>query len=353
MKKARRFLAASLVLSLLIGLLPTAGLAATDSYSADYQTECYDYSWADASGDLKLVHYYENVLLYGDSPQVQKINAMQNEGRDAFCEAAQEFVLGVIENPPRFEGDCYQNYYTAEVTKNEDGIFSVKLVQHWYMGGVYNSVITGQNYNLRTGEQLRLAELFSLSKSALEGYLKNQSLQFISTHSDMIWWDDARDIINAYTLDDYNFYVDGNKVVLVYDQYELGPGAIGVIQVSCPIINNSIKVTLNSEALSFDQPPIMDNNRVMVPIRAIFEALGYNVVWDQTTQTGVAYNGQNTIQVQVNNPTITYDGGTYTCDVAPKNISGRILVPVRAISESAGCDVYWNQSTRTVEITAE
>lgn len=113
---------------------------------------------------------------------------------------------------------------------------------------------------------------------------------------------------------------------------------------------SQIKVVVDNTKLSFDQPPIMDNNRVMVPIRSIFEALGYDVTWNQSTQTGVATNGSNTIRVQVNNAQITYNGGSYWCDVAPKNLSGRILVPVRAISESAGCDVYWDQESQTVRI---
>lgn len=117
--------------------------------------------------------------------------------------------------------------------------------------------------------------------------------------------------------------------------------------------SSQIKVVLDNKKLSFDQPPIMDNNRVMVPIRTIFEALGYDVTWNQSMQTGIAVNGNNTIRVQVNNAQITYSGGTYWCDVAPKNISGRILVPVRAISESAGCRVNWNGNTQTVTISTD
>ena len=71
---------------------------------------------------------------------------------------------------------------------------------------------------------------------------------------------------------------------------------------------------------------------------------------EAVTQTGTATNGKNAITVQVNNAGITYDGGTYWCDVAPKNISGRILVPIRAISESAGCKVFWNQTMKKVII---
>ena len=112
----------------------------------------------------------------------------------------------------------------------------------------------------------------------------------------------------------------------------------------------AISVVLNGSALTFDQPPIIEHDRTMVPIRAIFEALGYTLDWNGETQTATATNGSNTITVTVGENIITYSGGTYECDVPPINRNGRILVPVRAIAECAGCDVDWDGDTRTVII---
>lgn len=110
-----------------------------------------------------------------------------------------------------------------------------------------------------------------------------------------------------------------------------------------------IKVIYSGQELLFDQPPIMtDGNRVLVPIRVIFEALGYTVDWYGDTQTAVAKKGNSTITVQINNPEILYNRGTYLCDVSPQIVSERTLVPVRAISECAGCSVDWNGETKTV-----
>ena len=53
-------------------------------------------------------------------------------------------------------------------------------------------------------------------------------------------------------------------------------------------------MTVDGNALTFDQQPIMDSDRVMVPIRTIFEALGYTVDWDQATQTGTATRTETT-----------------------------------------------------------
>lgn len=114
-----------------------------------------------------------------------------------------------------------------------------------------------------------------------------------------------------------------------------------------------IKVICSGQELFFDQPPIMtDGNRVLVPIRVIFEALGYSVDWYGDTQTAVAKKGNNTITVRINNPEILYSRGIYLCDVPPQIVSERTLVPVRAISECAGCSVDWNGETKTVIVTS-
>lgn len=353
MKRKIRVFSTILVLGIFAVLTPSEAFAGDYIDSADYSIERHDYSWYE-NGQLKLLHYYDQVVLNATNDQEKAINETIRQHYNAFYLGVPEIISQAQEMPPYYPDQYYRYYYEPEVSKNQDGILSVKMDWFWNFGGVSNYGSDGLNFDLNTGTQLNLSDLFSLSDAEIERYFKNQTLNFISAHPTYPWWNDsiqnARNIVNNYHLDDFNYYIEGNNIVLVYEQYELGPGALGVVEVSCPIINNSIDVTLDGDILSFDQQPIMDNNRVMVPIRAIFEALGYDVQWDQATQTGTATNGNNTIIVQVNNASITYSGGTYWCDVAPKNISGRILVPIRAISESAGCDVIWNQMMKTVII---
>ena len=118
--------------------------------------------------------------------------------------------------------------------------------------------------------------------------------------------------------------------------------------------STQIKVILNDTELFFDQPPVIINDRVMVPIRTIFETMGYNVNWDSETQTATAIKSNNKIIVQINNNIIQYTingiSGTYECDVVPQIISEKTLVPVRAIAESAGCNVQWDGNISTAII---
>ncbi len=112
-----------------------------------------------------------------------------------------------------------------------------------------------------------------------------------------------------------------------------------------------IKVSLNGRYITFDQPPVIENNRTLVPMRAIFEAFGAEVLWDPETKTVTGLLDGKIIKLVVNNATAYVDGVRSTLDAPAKIIGGRTMVPVRFISESLDAQVEWIESPRTVVIT--
>lgn len=118
-----------------------------------------------------------------------------------------------------------------------------------------------------------------------------------------------------------------------------------------PPTTDGIKVKLNGNFLTFDQPPIAESGRTLVPLRAIFEAFGATVNWDQATQTVTAVKGDTTIKLTLGSNTAYKNGTPITLDVPAKAVNGRTIVPVRFISESFGATVTWDQATQTVIIT--
>ena len=109
-----------------------------------------------------------------------------------------------------------------------------------------------------------------------------------------------------------------------------------------------VRVMLDGEVLEFDVPPQIIDGRTMVPLRAIFEALGADIDWDAATQTVTATMDDVVAIMQVGNPAIKVAGDTVTLDVPPMIVDGRTLVPARAVAESFAIDVYWDGDTRTV-----
>lgn len=115
--------------------------------------------------------------------------------------------------------------------------------------------------------------------------------------------------------------------------------------------NEKIEVCLEGKILEFDQPPIIIDDRVMIPMRTLFEQMGYGVLYDEATQTATAVKGEEKIYVKVNSKTILCENAAtdYSpCDVVPQIVSGRMLVPLRAFAEATGCLVDWNENKRLV-----
>jgi hypothetical protein len=111
-----------------------------------------------------------------------------------------------------------------------------------------------------------------------------------------------------------------------------------------------IRVRLNGNYITFDQPPIIQDGRTLVPLRAIFEALGAEIDWDSATQTVTATTDDIVVILQIGNNVMTRNGENIALDVPAQIVNNRTLVPVRAIAESFGADVEWCQESQTVII---
>ena len=111
-----------------------------------------------------------------------------------------------------------------------------------------------------------------------------------------------------------------------------------------------INVIVNGKALVFDQTPVMENGRVLVPLRTIFEALGADVEWNDSTQTVTAAKDNITVTLTIGSDTLIKNGTNIKLDVPAKIIGGRTMVPARAVSESFGAEVGWDQNSQTVTI---
>lgn len=111
-----------------------------------------------------------------------------------------------------------------------------------------------------------------------------------------------------------------------------------------------IMVTVNHVPVWFDQPPTIVNDRTLVPLRAIFEAMGAEVNWDPATRTVTATRGEDKLSLVIDTNIINKNGTDFEIDVPAMIIGDRTMVPARAIAESLGASVDWNPHTRTVII---
>ncbi len=109
-------------------------------------------------------------------------------------------------------------------------------------------------------------------------------------------------------------------------------------------------MTVNGNAVQLDAAPEIVNGRTFLPLRAIAEIFGATVEWIPDTQGVTVTLGDNTIGLQIGNPTAVINGNVVDI-VAPYIKNGRTMVPLRVIAEGLGATVEWDPVYRIVTIT--
>ncbi|MDY4975384.1 MAG: copper amine oxidase N-terminal domain-containing protein, partial [Clostridia bacterium] len=130
------------------------------------------------------------------------------------------------------------------------------------------------------------------------------------------------------------------------DFEEEGAAQSGTIKLTI----GSDKLYKNDEVITLDVPAQVQNDRTLIPLRAIFEALGAQVDWDEETQTVTSERGGITIKLTIGSDKLYRNDEVITLDVPAQVQNDRTLVPVRAISESFGCQVDWDEEAQLVTI---
>ncbi|HNX28819.1 MAG TPA: N-acetylmuramoyl-L-alanine amidase [Syntrophomonadaceae bacterium] len=114
---------------------------------------------------------------------------------------------------------------------------------------------------------------------------------------------------------------------------------------------NTLLVYLNGQKLEFDVEPIIENDRTLVPLRGIFEAVGANVQWDETTRTVKAGKAGTEVVLTIGSLQPTVNGQVWPLDVPAKIVKDRTLAPLRFVGEAFGGQVEWDAASRTIKIS--
>ncbi|HWQ76722.1 MAG TPA: stalk domain-containing protein [Syntrophomonas sp.] len=111
------------------------------------------------------------------------------------------------------------------------------------------------------------------------------------------------------------------------------------------------RVVIDGQQVSFDAAPVIDNGRVLVPLRAIFEQMGARVDWDEDSATAAAVKGDVTVKVTVGSTAPTINEETRTIDVPAQMMDSRVYAPLRFVCEAFGGTVTWDQDTYVASVT--
>ena len=161
------------------------------------------------------------------------------------------------------------------------------------------------------------------------------------------------------------FNNDDNKAIGLFENSAVAnhPGDLGMSNIANEIYSQlkiildkkyvnaeKAEVKLNGRYMTFDVPAQIINGRIMIPVRAISEAFGAAVDWDEKEQKVIISCNYAHIEIVIGETYFTKNFKRINLDVPAQVVENRTLVPIRAIAEALDCDVNWNDEEHTAII---
>jgi uncharacterized pyridoxamine 5'-phosphate oxidase family protein len=94
------------------------------------------------------------------------------------------------------------------------------------------------------------------------------------------------------------------------------------------------------------------DGRTLVPVRGVFEHLGFHVEWDGEMRAAILVRADFIVIIALDTDIFMTNGVIYSLEVPAQSIGGRTMLPIRAVLESVGYNVGWDGASRTVQITS-
>ncbi|WP_276908000.1 stalk domain-containing protein [Peptoniphilus duerdenii] len=123
--------------------------------------------------------------------------------------------------------------------------------------------------------------------------------------------------------------------------------------------SKKLVVTVNGvqKEVVMDVEPFISNNRTMLPIRFVAEALGFKVEWDDPTRTVILTDKDTVVKIPVDTNQIIVNGKVFESDVKPILKNNRTMLPIANIARALGLvdgkDIIWDGATKEVTIKRE
>jgi len=113
-----------------------------------------------------------------------------------------------------------------------------------------------------------------------------------------------------------------------------------------------IRVTVNGRWVHFpDQQPVMVRNRLLVPVGGVFSEMGFTPTWDAGTRIATLTRNDITMIIPANAAAFTANHVIIHPEVPQQMINNRLMLPLRAITDAVGGTAIWDPVHRIAHIT--
>lgn len=149
-----------------------------------------------------------------------------------------------------------------------------------------------------------------------------------------------------------------NAITSILDYREKSFGSrleIKPLTINIPSLHTEmgIKVIIDGEIMSFEQPAVNRNGSILVPMRPIFEELGAELKWNAADRSVDAVRGSRVIWLKLDSKDALVNQKKITLPVPPQLVKSNTMVPLRFVSEALGAEVKWEAATQSVLITTK
>ncbi|MBN7772191.1 family 10 glycosylhydrolase [Clostridium aminobutyricum] len=103
----------------------------------------------------------------------------------------------------------------------------------------------------------------------------------------------------------------------------------------------------------YGEPFIDSNSRTLVPFRVVMEAFGASVSWDNDNRTASVVKDETTVQVPIGQEYILVNGESVLNDTVAVIKDERTYLPIRAVLQAFGAGVSWDDANRTVVVRTD
>ncbi|ERT64482.1 stalk domain-containing protein [Peptoniphilus sp. BV3AC2] len=207
------------------------------------------------------------------------------------------------------------------------------------------------------------------AKLADNTYFENGTLVFVSLKEDpAIPGGESHDRPSADD-DSHRRYMPSYPFFFAYGGSEKTKPSKPISETKVPVeVKMVTKLVIGSKKLvvtvdgvqkevAMDVEPFISNNRTMLPIRFVAEALGFKVEWDDPTRTVILTDKDTVVKIPVDTNQIIVNGTVFESDVKPILKSNRTMLPIANIARALGLvdgkDIIWDGTTKEVIIKRE
>ncbi len=254
-------------------------------------------------------------------------------------------------------GTLWADQESAIIFPNADSCYirrgtysGMKLMLRDLASGTERPVFSDYTYaswNYSCGLSLDGGKLYISSKNGVYAVdPATGASERVYTGTDHIWGSDVRDGLLRMTVQQSDGYYRQDEVRL-YTPEEPEKNTIKLTIGQPKMLVNASPTDIDTQGTV----PVIIDGRTLLPLRAVMEAMGCEVGWDNASKTVSISRDGVTLWLQIGSLTASDSRGEgYVLDCAPALMNGRTMLPIRFAAEYFGGSVSWDNATKTVTV---